>query len=274
MYLFLFHLLSGYGLAHLALSFLLSEVSKISSPSGEAKMRLSRPLYLFALVIWYTLVPSSSQASLLGLTPNLPTIDFSGSGIIDYSPDTGIIELTGDPSSLFAVEPFIFANFMGTGVNNNKNINIKFLVDNFGNVITGDSSSPDMIILGSIDTDGDGISDHNGTLLTAEVLNFGFLNGLATTDDVFDLHLSNVNGALAYLYNDQDLGIRIISEASIEYDNAFDNSFNTFWQAQAKGVIGATAPLAFDPIPTPIPPALWLWMAAMLTLLPGVKRAN
>jgi len=237
-------------------------------------MRLSRPLYLFALVIWYTLVPSSSQASLLGLTPNLPTIDFSGSGMINYAPDSGIIELTGDPSSLFAVEPFIFANFMGTGVNNNKNIKIKFLVDNFGNVITGDSSSPDMIILGSIDTDGDGISDHNGTLLTAEVLDFGFLNGSPNTDDVFDLHLNNVKGALAYLYNDQDLAIRIISEASIEYDNAFDNSFSTYWQAQAKGVIGATAPLAIDPIPTPIPPALWLWMAAMLTLLPGVKRAN
>lgn len=235
-------------------------------------MRLKNSIYLCCLMIWLSLSPSISQAHLLGLTPNLPTIDFSGSGIIDYNADTGIIEVSGDPSTLFAIEPFIFANILNTQANNAKNINIRFQVDHNGNFISDDTNIADMIILGSIDINGDGSIDHSGTLLTAEVLDFGFFNSEANGDDVFDLQLNNINGELAFLYSDQDIAVRIISEASIEYNNAFNNSFSSSWQGQAKGVIGSTNPFITDPIPTPIPAAFWLWASALTVFFPYLRR--
>ncbi|RLA21700.1 MAG: hypothetical protein DRQ62_09160 [Gammaproteobacteria bacterium] len=236
-------------------------------------MKLQNPIHTLCLILGLAIAPSTSHALLLGLSPELPTIDFSGSGMIDYNASTGIINISGDPSTLFSVEPFIFAELQGVvGVDNIKNIKLKFQVDNSGNLIPSDISLPDLVIIGSIDMNGNGTTDHSGTLLTANVMQFGFLNGMSNGDDVFDLRLNSINGALAYLYSEQDLAARVISEVSTVYSNPFDNSFNADWQGQAKGVIGSTAPTAGGTLSTPIPPAFWLWTGAIALILPSVRR--
>ena len=116
-----------------------------------------------------------------------------------------------------------------------------------------------MVITGSIDTDGNGSADYTGTLLTAEVTQFGWLNGASGASDTFDLRLNTIGGALSYLYTDQDLAVNVLSEPSAEYPTPFDGSFNADWLAQAKGVVGSAYPYraAADVSCSSRPNALW-----------------
>jgi len=236
-------------------------------------MRFQNLLYTLFLLAGLVINPATSQASLVGLSPKLPTIEFSGSGIINYSASTGIFNLSATPSTLFSLAPFIFTDIPGTTNDNIKNLSIQFQTDNTGNLLTSNNSQPDLVIIGSIDTDGDGIVDLSGTLLTGKAVHFGFLNNISNGDDVFDIQLNTITGALAYLYDEQDLAVRIISEVSAGYPNAFNNSFSHSWQGQAKGVIGSTDPLD-TPIAMPIPATLWLSISALGILLPYTRRSR
>lgn len=217
-------------------------------------------------------IPITSHATLLGLSPELPIIDFSGSGTIEYNANNGIVRLSADPSTLFSIDPFIFTPILGTGTNSIKSLNIQFQVDSLGNIITGNSTIPGLILKGSIDTNNDGVFDHSGTLLTAEVIQFGYQNGISNGDNLFDLRLNFLDGSLLPFYSNQDMAVRIISESSTEYSNPFNNSFTSSWQGQAKGVLGLTpsAPHTSVPITSPI----WLWMSVLPVLFPPLRRAK
>ncbi len=80
--------------------------------------------------------------------------------------------------------------------------------------------------------------------MTAEVIQFGFTNGPANGDDSFDLRLSNIGGALSFLYTGQDLAIAIASQTTTEYPTPFAGDFTSNWQGQAKGNIGAVIPVS------------------------------
>ena len=82
------------------------------------------------------------------------------------------------------------------------------------------------------------------TLLTSEVIQLGFSDGAANGDDSFDLRLSNIGGALSFLYTGQDLAIAIASQTTTEYPAPFPGNFTSNWQVQARGNFGAVIPVS------------------------------
>lgn len=215
-----------------------------------------------------SITPQLASATLVGLSPNLPTIDFSGSGTIDYNASSGILTITGQPSTLFSIDPYIFSDILDADENTVRSLSISFYVDSNGNLIPNNTNQPDLIIIGAVDTDFDNITNYSGTLLTAKVMQFGYQNGASGGDDTFDLQLDAIDGALAYLYGGQSLASLVISEVSSAYNTPFNNSFNHNWQGQAKGVIG----FLVSAVAVPIPAAFWLWAGALATMLSFVRR--
>lgn len=196
------------------------------------------------LALYSALCTTAVRAELLGLTPNQPTINFGATGVIEYDASTNTITVSGNPSKLFAFLPAIDADIVGTDGQDIKDITITFQVDGSGTLLPNDPQTPDLIVQGAIDFEGDGIIDIDGTLLTAEVTQFGFQNGSAGLADNFDIRLNQIGGDLAYLYTGQDLAITITSDTNTEYTTPFDGSFTSTWQNQAAGKIGSTASLA------------------------------
>jgi len=231
-------------------------------------MTLQRLIALLTITAGIGLAPNSASATLIGLSPFLPTIDFSGSGNINYEASRGIVSVTAVPSILFSVDPFISIEIQNAVDNAPKSLLIQFQVDNSGNLISSSSSVPDLILIGSVDTDGDNLVDHSGTLLSAKVTQFGFLDS-ANGDDRFDLRLDSIGGSLAYLYSDHNLASLVISEISSSYTNTFNGSFDVDWQGQAKGVIGLIPIESVSPVP--VTPSFWLWAGALASFFPGVK---
>ncbi|OAI15049.1 hypothetical protein A1359_10080 [Methylomonas lenta] len=229
-----------------------------------------QPLLTTLILAALSIMPHSASATLVGLSPNLPTIDFSGSGMIDYNASSGIVTITSQPSTLFSIDPFIFSNILDTDENTTRGLSITFRVDSNGNLIPNNTNQPDLIIIGAVDTDFDNITDYSGTLLTAKVMQFGYQNGTSGGDDTFDLQLDAISGALAYLYGGQSLASLVISEVSSAYNTPFNNSFNNNWQGQAKGVIG----FLVSTVAVPIPAAFWLWIGALATTLSFVRRVK
>ncbi len=204
-------------------------------------MNIKKILTVVALGTACVSAPLTSQAMLLGLTPAEPTVDFAASGVINFVPNTsggGTVTISATPSTLFQNDPFLFADINGATTDNEKLITVQFNVDASGHFVSGVSGA-DLIVKGAIDIDFDGVLDYDGILLEAEVAEFGFEDG-GSIDDFFDLRLNTVSGLLAPYYNGRDLAIRMISEISAEYPNAFNNSFATAFTGQAKGVLGAT----------------------------------
>ncbi|MGY6276098.1 hypothetical protein [Methylomonas sp. MgM2] len=212
------------------------------------------------------IAPTQAQATLIGLTPELPTIEFGASGHISYQASTGLVTISGTPGTLFSIDPFI--NGVISGVQNEipKNLSIQFKVDGNGNLTPNDSTSPNLTIIGSVDTNFDNIVDFSGTLLTANVTQFGYFDGVSGNDQ-FDLSLNSIGGELAFLYSGQSLAASVISFASQAYPNPFSGSFSSDWQGQASGVIGL---LLSSPVP--VPPSFWLWAGALSSIIPGIKR--
>lgn len=204
-------------------------------------MRIRKSLTALAVAIGLACGTIPAQATLIGLTPSEPALEFGASGIVSYDAATGIVTISGVPATLFRNDPFLFGEVVGTGPDDEKLITIRFRVDAAGNLVSG-VDGPDLVVTGAIDVDFDGVADYEGVLLEAEVLQFGFENG-AAGDDFFDLRLGSVGGALAPLYVGGDLALRVVSEASTEYPNPFGGSFAANFVGLAKGAIGATEPL-------------------------------
>lgn len=233
-------------------------------------MKPKQRLITLCLTATLSMTPHLAYATLVGLSPNLPTIDFSGSGTIDYNASSGILTITGQPSTLFSIDPFIFSDILDADENTARSLNITFHVDSNGNLLPNNTNQPDLIIIGAVDTNFDNITDYSGTLLTAKVMQFGYQNGTSSGDDTFDLQLDAIDGALAYLYGGQSLASLVISEVSSAYNSPFNNSFNNNWQGHAKGVIGFLA----SAVTVPIPPAFWLWAGALGATLSFVRRVK
>ncbi len=185
-------------------------------------------------------MPGLSQAALLNLVQGEPTVDFAAGGIVDYNAATQMLTVSAEPSTLLRTDPFIFGIINGaTALDDEKLITLQFKVGPTGNFVAGDSGD-DLVIKGSVDIDFDGINDYDGVLLTAEVTQFGFEDGGASTD-FFEIRLGSVAGLLAPLYGGNDLVIKVSSEVSSEFPNAFNGSFAADFVGQAKGIIGSVS---------------------------------
>lgn len=205
-------------------------------------MKLKQSLPFLFLTAGIALTPASSQAQLLGLTADVPYIDFGAAGVIGFDVTNNTVTISGEPGALFSAAPFLSTDILGDTADDTRYVEIKFQVDSNGTVVPNDTTVADMTVFGSVDTNGDGNPEFSGILLTAEVTQFGFSDGGTGGNDAFDLRLNNVGGPLAYLYTGSDLAITVTSENSPEFTTPFSGSFSANWLAQAKGTIGSTLP--------------------------------
>lgn len=226
--------------------------------------------FRLGIIAVISLLSFTANAALLNVQPESPTIDFSGSGVISYHAASGEVEIIGAPSTFFSVDPFIYSVIQPASNLIEKNLSIRLSVDNTGSLLPSATATPGLVITGSIDLNNDGIIDHSGALLTADVLNFGFMNGPANGDDVFDLIMQPTGGELLDHYLGYQLIARVISENSSLYSLPFRGSFSEDWQGQAKGVIGS-APVNSVPAPVTEPAAIWLIVCAWFSSLVWLK---
>ncbi len=191
-------------------------------------------------------LPMAADAALLGLTVQDPTIDVAAGGVLAYNAAAGVVTLSGTPQLLQQLDPFLFAEFMGTGADDEKLFTLQFKVDASGNFLQG-VDGPDLVIKGSLDTDFDGVADYDGVLLEAEVAAFGFQDGAAGANDRFDVRLMPTGGLLAALYAGRDLSVVVDGEPSEDYPSPFAGSFGADFVGLAKIVAGAIDPAASGP---------------------------
>ena len=126
---------------------------------------------------------SSAHAALLGLNIHDPMIDAAAGGVIAFNTVARVVTISGTPQLLQQLSPFLFAEFTGTGLDDERLITIQFKVDANGNFLSG-VDGPDLAVKGAVDTDFDGVP------LEAEVTQFSFFNGAAGANDHFGLRLT------------------------------------------------------------------------------------
>ncbi|WP_168215728.1 SdrD B-like domain-containing protein [Roseimaritima ulvae] len=182
--------------------------------------------------------------ALLGVDFGYPSMFANSTGTINYDATTNTLVADASPE-LFQESEFWFANFIDAP----KDFSLQLEVDESGNLVGG-VPGDDFVLSGVIDIDFDGTPDLSGTLLTGEVIGFGFLNSVGTTD-TFDFRIEVTGGVLtvpgtyssggtrpAY-FAGQDIGMRIDSEES-----SFNGSFNSNFSGKNKATFGPTDPLA------------------------------
>ena len=92
---------------------------------------------------------------------------------------------------------------------------------------------PDVVLIGEIDQDGDGITDHSGVLLTGEVLAVG-VQAFAGPTDYMELTFRVTGGSLMSLFSGRDLGVNLTMDGS-----TFTGDFSASFSGGAKGALGA-----------------------------------
>lgn len=184
----------------------------------------------------------ATHAALLGLAPADPTIDLAAGSVVAFNASARVVTISGTPQLLQQLSPFVFAEFIGTAVGDEKFITIQFKVDGAGNFLSG-VDGPDLIIKGAIDIDGDGTPDFDGVLLEAEVSQFGFENGAPGANDFFDLRLTPSAGLIQHLFNGRDLAVTVQSEPSVDYPNPFNGGWAVDFVGQAKALLGSIDPV-------------------------------
>jgi hypothetical protein len=188
------------------------------------------------------LCPVVSSAALIGGDAQDPKIDFGGAGVVDYDYATNILTISGVPATLLRNDPFLFGTIIGTGVNDERLFTVQLRVSPTGQFIGG-IDGPDIVVIGAVDVDFDGIEDYTGVLLEAEVTQFGFQNSAFGTTDGFDLRAIVTGGSLMPLYTNPNLAIQVFSEASAEFLTPFNGTFTADFAGPAKGVLGTITPV-------------------------------
>lgn len=188
-----------------------------------------KPLTAIALSSFLTFgLSQTAQAELLELPSlNFPQVVFDNTGTTDFNSDTGILSTNALPiaARFSSTTAPVFINPGADG----ESVTINVQVDSAGNLVGG-VSGDDLVIIGEIDTDNDGTADYSGTLLTGEVLDFGFED--SGPNDLFNYSFAITGGALAGDYPTGNIGISIISELS-----NFSNFLEAF-DGRSKGTIG------------------------------------
>ncbi len=168
------------------------------------------------------------HAELLGVSPQKPLISFSGTGNTNYDADQGLFSVESFPLSML-LPPVRVVNNASTGV---KKFSINLLLDQSGQLVSG-VAGDDLLVTGSVDLDGDGNPDADGTLLTGEIARFGFRDTSSPTD-LYDFVFNVTGGELASLYSGYDIAVTMNSENS-----SFSGSFEVDFSGKAKGQLGA-----------------------------------
>lgn len=176
-------------------------------------------------------VGSGAFAGLLGVLPGFPVIAYDSTGVFVYSAGSDLLTLTAAPISL-RLSPSSPPRFINpTGSPASEVVSIMVQVDATGAVISG-VPGDDLKIVGQVDVDGNGSIDYAGTLLTGEILGFGFLDS-GTATDQYDFRFKLTGGLLASYFTGKDIGVTVTSEHS-----TFVSDFTLNFDGGAKGNVG------------------------------------
>jgi len=112
-----------------------------------------------------------------------------------------------------------------------KGLDIRFEVGTGGRLIGG-VLGPDLIVWGVVDVELDGTPEYSGTLLTGEILQFGYLD-TGTSTDYFDMLFRATGGALLSLFDSDYIAVTVVSANS-----TFTGTFAVPFSGGAAGNIG------------------------------------
>lgn len=178
--------------------------------------------------------------ALLGNTLALPLITYDTTGTLTYDASSQAFDLQARPLQFAEIPaPGFFRTIEGS-----RNFEIHIKVDNSGNLLGG-VPGDDIVLTGDIDINGDSLIDVSGTLLTGEIVEFGYLDvGSGSTADKYDFRFTPTGGALFAqvpydFYQGKDIGVTTISEES-----TFVGDFGVGFDGGAKGNIAPIEALA------------------------------
>jgi|GEM_PF-2152560 len=179
-----------------------------------------------------------AMAELIGVSGELdsPVIVFDSQGSTSYNAATDVFTVDANPiAARFAFNdpPRLV---VPTGQPATETVSINIVVDDSGALIGG-VPGDDLIVMGEVDSDGNGSVDYDGVLLTGEITDFGFaahVGGGATSR--FDFKFSLTGGSMAPLFDGGSIGVVLTSENS-----SFDGDFSVDFRGNAKGNIGFVA---------------------------------
>ena len=212
--------------------------------------------HLISIARWclfaFLITPTLATASLLGVAPTNPRVglinDPAGTPstyTYNSATSTGSFNILSQASGYFDTGVAVFILPNGDGV---RTLNLDIIVDDTGAFVM-DQNGPDLVIHGVIDLNFNFIADSGepGTavdpvtgvlpILTAETIDFGFLNSTSPTDR-FDFLLSVTSSQVPGLPVGAVIGYAMQAENS-----TFNGDFTTDFQTQAKGDIGTVGAL-------------------------------
>jgi hypothetical protein len=173
----------------------------------------------------------TAHATLLSQPLQLPLLSFDNGGILNYDASADSLRIDAFPIAI-RLDSGSAPRFITPVPQGVEFFRIGAEVDDTG-ALVGGILGDDLEIVGAVDLDGDGTNDAEGTLLTAEVTKFGFLDIGAT--DLYDFEFVVTGGELAELLGGIEglIGVAVQSERS-----SFAGSFETSFDGRAKGTLG------------------------------------
>lgn len=165
----------------------------------------------------------SASADLLSVDIVKPYTLYNSTGVTTYNHATDRFSVT---ASLLATQ---FADGVVLLPFATSTIQMTFKVNGAGRVYSGVNGA-DLVMTGDVDVDGDTIPEYTGTLLTGEIIDFGFQEAGAT--DLFDMKFRVTGGSMAGVYA-KTIGVTLTVENS-----TFTGSFCQDFMGGAKGTVG------------------------------------
>ncbi len=173
--------------------------------------------------------------SLLGVGNEIapPDVYYDATGTLAYTAATHLYGATAAPTSFVlstGARPVTVVSTPG----NPMAFTLNFQVDGSGNVIGG-VPGDDLVIKGAVDTNRDGVYEYQGTLLTGEIVAFGYLDA-GTNTDQYDFRLMPTGGSLMSFFAGKDIGMTMTS-----LNSTFIGSFAGDFGGTSQGVVGVIA---------------------------------
>ena len=173
----------------------------------------------------------------LGLVPSTPLTSLDNSGTLQFNAAQGLFQADLKPSTTnFPPQTFVFPS----STDGLSYVRVQLHVDAVGQLVGG-VAGDDFVMHGGSDPNGDFVPELNGTLLTGEVIAFGFTD-TGTAQDRFSARIRVTGGLLASYFAGKDIGLIMTSENS-----SFVGSFSTnFSGTFVKGSFGTVPTLCLD----------------------------
>ncbi|MHB1155376.1 MAG: SdrD B-like domain-containing protein [Phycisphaerales bacterium] len=173
-----------------------------------------------------------SGNGLLGLPVDVPLISYNSSGLQTYNAAGQTLTVSATAISFRqdqSLPPFLDPTFA------NGLFDFSVKIDNSGQLIGG-VSGDDLTISGDITIGG---TPYSGSLLTGEILDYGYQDNGPNTTSAFEYVFQITGGQLASFYSGKDFDVLLSAEPLASLPAGF-SGFSSDFTTVAKGTAGAT----------------------------------